>query len=224
MVSVYRVGNQKKSNFWNKFSVNTNIIILNLIAFVLVGILLGTKTFSQDFFMNNISISLENIQQLRLWTFFTSMFMHAGFFHLFANMFSLFFIGGLVQKILGGKRFLWFYMVAGLFASLLYIVVELFSPSGLGAVGASGALFGLVGFLVIITPNLPVYVMLIPIPIKMKYAGPGILILLWFISRAGNIPIGNSAHFGGLIVGVVYGFYLRNKYKNKTRMISRRFS
>jgi len=225
MSPVYKIGSQKKSNFWNKFSVNTNIIILNLIAFILVFfILLPSRIISENFFHTSVAISLENIQQLRLWTFFTSMFMHAGLFHLFANMFSLFFIGGLVQKIIGQKRFLYFYLISGLFASLLYIVVEFFSPSGLGAVGASGALFGLVGFLVIITPDLPVYVMLIPIPIKMKYAGPGILVVLWLISRAGNIPIGNSAHFGGLIVGLVYGVYLRKKYKNKTRMIGRHFS
>jgi membrane associated rhomboid family serine protease len=66
--------------------------------------------------------------------------------------------------------------------------------------------------------------MLIPIPIKMKYAAPGILVVLWLISIAGNVPIGNMAHLGGLVAGVVYGVYLRNKYKNKTRMISRHFS
>ena len=92
------------------------------------------------------------------------------------------------------------------------------------AVGASGALFGLVGLLVLLTPNLPVYVMFIPIPIKMKYAGPGMLIVLWFISLAGNIPIGNTAHFGGLIAGLVYGIYLRHNYKNKIKAISNHFS
>ena len=92
------------------------------------------------------------------------------------------------------------------------------------AVGASGALFGLVGLLMFLTPNLPVYVMFIPIPIKMKYAAPGILILLWLISIAGDVPIGNTAHLGGLILGLVYGIYLRKKYKNKTRYLSRYFS
>jgi len=66
--------------------------------------------------------------------------------------------------------------------------------------------------------------MLIPIPIKMKYAAPGILIVLWLISAAGNIPIGNTAHLGGLISGAVYGIYLRHSYKNKTRYISKYFS
>ena len=122
----------------------------------------------ENFLNSNIAISLENIKQLRLWTFFTSMFMHVGLFHLFANMLSLFFIGSLVERILGPKRYIYFYMVSGLFAGVLYVFFELLFPSGLGAVGASGALFGLVGLLVLLTPDLPVYVMFIPIPIKMN--------------------------------------------------------
>jgi membrane associated rhomboid family serine protease len=66
--------------------------------------------------------------------------------------------------------------------------------------------------------------MFIPIPIKMKYAAPGMLILLWVISLAGNISIGNTAHLGGLIAGLIYGIFLRNKYKNKTNYIRRSFS
>ena len=92
------------------------------------------------------------------------------------------------------------------------------------AVGASGALFGVVGLLVLLTPNLPVYVMFIPIPVKMKYAAPGILIVLWLISIAGDVPIGNTAHLGGLLAGLAYGIYLRTKYKKKVRYLNRFFS
>ena len=74
-----------------------------------------------------------------------------------------------------------------------------------------------------LTPNLPVYIMFIPIPIKIKYAAPGMLIVLWLISVAGNIPIGNTAHLGGLIAGLVYGIYLRSRYKNKVREINKYF-
>jgi len=76
----------------------------------------------------------------------------------------------------------------------------------------------------LLTPNLEVFVMFIPIPIKLKYAAPGILIVLWLISSAANIPIGNTAHLGGLVTGIAYGIYLKKKYKRKTRFISRYFS
>ena len=218
MAKFYNLSPKKPIGFFKFMSVNVTLIIINVVFFLILSF------FSQKFILDNIAISLQNILQLELWTFITSMFMHGGFFHLFANMFSLLFIGGLVEKLLGRKRYFWFYVISGLFAGLLYILAELFFPSNLPAVGASGALFGLVGVLVLLTPNLPVFVMFIPIPIKMKYAGPGMLIILWFISLAGNIPIGNTAHLGGLVVGIVYGLYLRNKYKRKTEFIRRHFS
>jgi len=160
-----------------------------------------------------------------LWTFLTSMFMHGGFFHLFANMLSLFFIGSLIERILGQKRYLYFYLFSGLFAGLFFVLSSWIFNMDMNtfAVGASGALFGLVGLLILLTPNLPVFVMFIPIPIKMKYAGPGILIVLWLISIAGNVPIGNTAHLGGLVAGLIYGVYLKSKYKNKTRWLSQHF-
>jgi len=223
-MGVYQIYPKKRRNFFGGLSVTIKLILINVLLFILVRILLSTGVISESFFINSIAVSLENIKQLRLWTFLTSMFMHGGFFHLFANMLSLMFIGSLVEKILGPKRFLWFYLLSGLFAGFLYFFFELLFPSGLGAVGASGALFGLVGLLVLLTPNLPVYVMFIPIPIRMKYAGPGILVVLWLISRVGDIPIGNTAHFGGLIAGLIYGFYLKNKYRNKTQWLSKHFS
>jgi membrane associated rhomboid family serine protease len=152
--------------------------------------------------------------------------MHAGFFHLFANMASLMFSGNFIEKIIGKKRFLWFYLSAGIFSGALFVLTSFLFNFEMNsyAVGASGALFGLVGLLMILTPNLPVYMMFIPIPIKMKFAAPAMLILLWIISYVGDIPIGNIAHFGGLIVGVIYGFYLKKKYKNKTRNLNQFFS
>ncbi len=223
-MGVYQIYSKKRKSFLPKLSVTVSLILINVVLYILVMVLLLTGIISESFFSSNIAVSLENIKQLKLWTFLTSMFMHGGFFHLFANMLSLMFIGSLVERILGAKRYLWFYLLSGLFASFLYVFFELLFPSGLGAVGASGALFGLVGLLVLLTPNLPVYLMFIPIPIKMKYAGPGILIVLWFISRAGDVPIGNTAHLGGLVCGLVYGIYLKNKYKNKTQWLSKHFS
>jgi membrane associated rhomboid family serine protease len=225
MTRTYRYSLRKKSIF-SIFSITFILIFINIITFILFSIFLAL----------NIPIDYIAIKPLNIlqgdyvWTFVTSMFMHAGFFHLFVNMFSLFFIGGLVERILGRKRYFYFYMLAGLFAGLFFVLLSLIPLPFFSidfntfAVGASGALFGLVGLLVLLTPNLPVFVMFIPIPIKMKYAGPGILIVLWLISIAGDIPIGNTAHFGGLLAGLVYGLYLKKKYKRKTEYIKKLFS
>jgi membrane associated rhomboid family serine protease len=203
-----------------------NITFLLIIANVICFIVFTALAYFNPNFLDLIALKPSNIiNHLYLWTFLTSMFMHAGFFHIFANMFSLLFLGNFVEKILGKKRYFFLYLIAGLFAGLFFVLISLVLPSDFNtyAVGASGALFGLVGLLMILTPNLSVYVMFIPIPIKMKYAAPAMLVLLWIISLLGNIPIGNTAHLGGFILGIAYGFFLKKKYKNKTRYISEHF-
>jgi len=223
MVGVYQVYPKKKRSLFGNLSVNSTLILVNVVLFVLFSILLTSNIIPID----AVAIKPLNILQGQyLWTFLTSMFMHAGFFHIFVNMLSMFFVGSLVEKILGSKRYFSFYLFAGLFAGLFFVLSSFFLPDIMEtfAVGASGALFGLIGLLMLLTPNLPVYVMFIPIPIKMKYAAPGMLIVLWMISAAGNIPIGNTAHLGGLIAGLIYGGYLKSKYRNKTRYLNRVFS
>jgi membrane associated rhomboid family serine protease len=214
---------KKRKNPLNLFSVNTIIIFINVILFIIFSILLRLNLLTLDY----IAIQPANIfQGMYLWTFITSMFMHAGFFHLFVNMLSLFFVGSLIEKIIGRRRYISFYLIAGIISSLLFVLASLLIPADFNAyaVGASGALFGLIGLMMLLTPNLKVYIMFIPIPIKLKYAAPGMLIALWAISIAGNIPIGNIAHLGGLLTGLVYGVYLRKKYKKKIQLISKRFS
>ncbi|MFC1710865.1 rhomboid family intramembrane serine protease [Nanoarchaeota archaeon] len=224
MAGIYRVYPKiKKKSFFSSLSVNTTLILINVFLFVIFSVLLA----SNSNFLNYIALRPSNILQGGyLWTFLTSMFMHGGIFHLFVNMLSLFFVGGLMEKLLGHKRYLWFYLISGLFAGLFFVLSSFIFAADMNAyaVGASGALFGVIGLLMILTPNLPVYLFFIPIPIKMKYAAPGILILLWFISVAADVGIGNTAHLGGLLVGVVYGIYLRKRYKKKTKYISKHFS
>lgn len=222
MKRIYNFSPRRKKKLLGSSSLTFILILVNVVAFVFFTILLGL-----DVPLDYIAIKPSNIVQGNyLWTFITSMFMHGSFFHIFANMFSLFFVGSLIEKILGKRRYFYFYMISGLLAGVFFVFLSLIFPADFNtfAVGASGALFGLVGLLVLLTPNLPVFIMLIPIPIKMKYAGPGILVALWLISIAGNVPIGNTAHFGGLITGIIYGLYLKNKYPRKTRYLSKHFS
>src|SRR3989344_5141209 len=223
------VGNlDGKKSFFSSLSINAILILITILMFFVFSLLIKFNILTID----DIALKPSNIFQGKyLWTFLTSMFMHGGFFHLFVNMFSLFFVGALIQKILGQKRYLSFYLIAGIFAGIFFVALTFltrdfsWADSLVGsmdsfAVGASGALFGLIGLMMFLTPNLPVYMMFIPIPIKIKYAAPGMLIVLWFISVAGNIPIGNTAHLGGLLAGLVYGIYLRIRYKNKVKAIN----
>jgi len=219
MAYAYRIQPKRKS-FLSGLSVNSIFIIVNIIAFILFNILIGTGVLS----IEDIAIQPANILHGQyLWTFLTSMFMHGGYFHIFANMISLIFIGGFVERLIGRKRYFWFYMISGLVSGAFFVLLSLIFTADMNsyAVGASGALFGIAGLMMILTPNIPLYVMFIPIPIKAKYAIPGLLFALWGISISANVGIGNTAHLGGLVAGIVYGIYLRKKYKRKTAMISK---
>ena len=132
MTYVYQVNPRRKRSFFNSVSLNTIFIIINVVFFLSLLIYFGKENlFSNNGFVNNyIALSLDNIKELRFWTFFTSMFMHANFLHLFVNMLSLYFVGPLVEKIIGRRRYFWFYILSGLFAGLFYILIEfLFNSS-----------------------------------------------------------------------------------------------
>ena len=83
-----------------------------------------------------VALSPDLFVQGFIWTLLTSMFIHGGFAHLFVNMISMFFIGGLVEKLIGRKRFLWFYLGSGLIAGLFFVgfaFLGVFVP-GVGAI------------------------------------------------------------------------------------------
>ena len=99
-----------KRGFSLKLSINTILILITVLLFFVFSLLLKFNVLTID----SIAIKPANILEGKyFWTFLTSIFMHGGFFHLFVNMFSLFFIGTLLQKILGQKRYLYFYLISG---------------------------------------------------------------------------------------------------------------
>ncbi|MDO8517005.1 MAG: rhomboid family intramembrane serine protease [Nanoarchaeota archaeon] len=268
------------------FRTYTNKLILaNVIIFILFLIL--SAIFGQENIIPLVAMQpAAFFAGQNLWTLVTSMFMHAGFAHLFFNMFSLMFIGNFVEKLIGKRRFLIFYLISGIFAGLVFVLsAGLFGGSILGGkifgmplnygVGASGAIFGLVGLLAVLTPRNHVYLILGPliaivlqailenfitnaslmsiisliiniyfifsvfaiisfnsriqkysVPVNMPFWMLPIIAIvpLIIIGLFVTLPIGNMAHIGGLIAGLIYGFYLKYKYPKKTSMISRHFS
>ena len=210
------------------FSSYTGVIIsINVVAFVIFSLaLILLKHINPLEIYSYVAIQPAMILAGKnLWTIITHLFMHANFTHLLVNMISLMFIGSFVEKLIGKKRFLWVYFGGGIAAALLFIIVAGITVTDLNtfAVGASGAIFALGGLLAVLTPKLPVLVFFI-LPLPMWAAMAFLLGVMWVISITAGVPIGNIAHLGGLILGVAYGFYLKNKYPHKTKMIARYFS
>ena len=206
----------------------TNWLILINIFFFVVALFFGafSSPVCEETICKYLALNPFNILQGKyLWTLITSMFMHGSFAHLFVNMVSLMFIGNFVEKIIGRKRFFWFYLISGVVASLFFVMLSfLFGiNTEVFAVGASGAIFALGGLLMILTPRLTVLVFFV-IPLPMYLAMLFLLVSLWLISFLAGLPIGNTAHLGGLLAGVVYGLYLKRKYRKKVMLLNRYFS
>jgi membrane associated rhomboid family serine protease len=201
-------------------SATLTIITANILFFFIVSLI---SIFYPEIF-EFVALQPSKIIEMP-WTLITSMFMHANPLHLFMNMFSLLFLGGFLERIIGKRRFLTLYFLSGLLGSIFYILAfYLTGANDLPAVGASGAIFGLGGMLAVITPRMPVYIMFIPVAMPMWFGVTLSLALLWLLSFLANLPIGNTAHLGGLAAGLFYAFYLRRKHRRRFRMISNHFS
>ena len=145
-----------------------------------------------------------------VWTWVTSVFSHSptGLFHIVGNSFVLFFFGPLVERAVGSKRFVGFFLAAGVLAGLGHVVFVLATGGVVGVLGASGATFALLGVLTIWRPNLEVLLFFV-VPMKLKYLTWGIAIvsaLLVVQSGAGGVGgIAHVAHLIGFAIGLAYG-------------------
>jgi len=140
---------------------------------------------------------------LRPWTIVTNLFIHGGFWHIFANMITLYFFGTYLTRLVGGNRFLITYFGGGILGNILFILLG--QPFAI-AVGASGAVFALGGALAIMRPNLRVFVFPIPAPIPLWAAVIGGFIILSFVPS-----IAWQAHLGGLVFGLIAGYFFRKR-------------
>ena len=150
-------------------------------------------------------------------------------------MFVLFSLGSLCEKIIGRKRFFWFYLISGFFAGILSVLlsgffgntelgVRIFGSPDIFMMGASGAIFAIAGLYMILLPNIRFMIIFLPFfSLKATAMIPLVLFGVWALTIIFNLPIGNVAHFGGFLVGVVYGLYLKNRYKRKVLQLQKMF-
>ncbi len=179
----------------------TNFLLLLLIIFSFIG-------FKNPAFFNFFSLDpMKAISQP--WRLITSIFLHVNFWHLFVNAFVLFIFGKELERRTGKLKFLEIFFVSGIAAGIGYSLFSLYTTS-IPAVGASGAIYGILGALVFLAPEIRVFIMFIPIPMKLIYAI--LLFIAWdLLLRAFGAPIANTAHLAGLITGLIYGYFLRKK-------------
>ena len=155
-----------------------------------------------------------------LWiTLLTSTFMHGGWIHLLGNMLFLFIFGDNVERAFGSARYLGFYLVAGIVASLAHVAFN--ADSVIPSLGASGAISGVLAGYLVLFPKNPVRVLVFFRFIPFVYTVPAYLMIgLWaafqFVNGIAAITpteetagVAYMAHTGGFVAGVLLTLLLR---------------
>ena len=183
-----------------------SLFLINVSIYLIESIMSG----------NPISISIEVLARLGQWNYavlngwwwqlFTAMFVHVGILHIGFNMYFLLMMGRQLEGILGSKRLVMVYLVSGLVGNLLTLF--LLPPNSISA-GASGALFGIVGTLIVITG-------VIGGNMQMALVNAFVLFLINSLLPGVNA----YAHLGGLVTGMLIGYYYGKRIKRHLMAIS----
>ncbi len=188
------------------------LLIIFFAVFVAQMVGLATEVpFTEALVLNPIAI----LSGRQLWGIFTNIFLHGGIFHIFFNSWAMFMFGLSLERIIGGRNLLKVFLASGLFASVFYVLTSVFLlDSGTSALGASGAIFGVIGAMVALRPRAKVMLIFLPVPLELWMLAIlfTLIAVLWF-GGGGGTGIAENAHLGGLIAGLLLGLYYRRREK-----------
>lgn len=193
-------------------TVTKNLLLANIIVFLLTAILqragihlnmlLGMHLWSSPYF--------------HFWQPLTYMFCHADFSHILCNMFAVWMFGPVLEREWGERRYLLYYLVCGLGAALVQQLMWMATgvPMGL-TIGASGAVFGILFAFGWLFPDVPMYLLFVPVPIRARtfvliYAAIELAAGLGNVAGISGGNIAHFAHLGGMLFGWLMLLYWRN--------------
>jgi membrane associated rhomboid family serine protease len=204
-----------------------NIIFINILVMIMTSL-------NGDWMYRNFALFYPTSPFFHWWQPVTHMFMHGGFWHLFFNMYTLYFFGRVLEERWGARKFLIFYFVTGLGAALIHTGVEwlqmntwmsqvadgsLIAQSKIHAlkmtptVGASGAIYGVLMGFAMLYPDAILSLVFPPVSMKAKWFVLifGAIELLTGVSGVGG-GVAHFAHLGGLIFGYLLIMYWKKKH------------
>ncbi len=207
--------------FLKKITLTYSIIIANFFVF-LISLFFRTQIINELGF-RPIYLSLEMFPNV--YTLFTSMFVHSDFLHILGNMFVFFFMGIAFEQRIGPKKFLLIYLITGVCGALTHSLLNI--DSVIPLIGASGAIFGILGAFAYAYPRdeivmpVPIGIMFI-MRIKVIYAT--ILFAVFetiIVMFSVEDSTAHFAHLGGLASGVILAaILLRNRAEKQTQTTS----
>lgn len=233
--------NQNNQGFLNSIPVVTkNLIIINLL-FWLASLVLPRAGID---LVKLFGLHFPGVKDFYFFQLVTYMFMHdtQSFAHILFNMFGVYMFGRILENVWGPKRFLTFYLVTGIGAGIVQELVWLYSIQSFASangvtlahliaadpslnylvtIGASGAVFGILLAFAMLFPNVPLFLMFIPVPIKAKYFVIiyGLIELFMGVSSFGGDSVAHFAHLGGML----FGYFLVRYWKKKDAQNGRYF-
>lgn len=191
--------------------VTKNLLLANLIVWLLDSLLkrYGVSIVELFGLMNWSFASFEfTPRAFHLWQPLTYMFLHHDFGHLFCNMFAVLMFGPLLEREWGERKFLLYYIVCGLGAALIQELVWMAFMPGVptATIGASGAVFGILFAFAWLFPDVPLFLLFIPIPIRARVFVIAYAVIELFAGM-GNLAgltgdnVAHFAHLGGMLFG-----------------------
>ena len=216
-----------------------NLLIVNFLTFVATWVLQLrgvdlTQLLGLHFFLAS---------DFHFYQFFTYMFLHGGFTHIFFNMFALWMFGAVIERVWGPKKFIFYYICCGIGAGIVQELVQYvnYSIEGIAAyqyvnaggvqmttdayinlwttIGASGAVYAILLAFGMIFPNERLFIIPFPFPIKAKWLVAGYIVIELVSAMSGpGDGVAHMAHLGGMLFG-----FLLIRYWQKHPDSSQRF-
>ncbi len=169
------------------------LVLLNILVFIVC-------TFTGELLYNKGAVGLTLLESPLDWyRMITSMFLHANLSHIFNNMLLLYFAGEITERAVGPLQFTIMYFISGICGCLLTFVSEIVSGSSIVVIGASGAVFGVLGALLALVMYRRVRGATLQVPRIMM------VLVLSIYSGFRETNVANWAHIGGLVAGFIYG-------------------
>jgi membrane associated rhomboid family serine protease len=236
--------------YFNIPAVTKNLIIIN--ALFWLATIIMTRLDLTDL----LGLHYPASKGFRLHQIITYMFMHGSLSHLFFNMFAVYMFGRILESVWGPKRFFTYYMITGIGAGLINLLVAYIrikavevnlTPDAIAeiyregygivkqgmnytdpalrqlnilinttTVGASGAVFGILLAFGMLFPNMQLFIIPFPFPIKAKYmvTGYGMIELFAGFAEIKGDHVAHFAHLGGMLFGIILVLYWRKKDRN----------
>ena len=181
------------------------LILVNVLVYIGTSIASGNFVETSEYVLRIVGQANYFVLQGAVWQLFTSNFVHVNLAHLFGNMIFLWIFGMGAEMLFNSKQYLTIYLASGLFGSVLSLFIGIDSVSA----GSSGAIFGLFGAVTIYSEGLDTRSIIL-----------AIFYSLYFLALNIGVNVNVYAHAGGLIIGLLLGYYYARRTPKENRYLA----